>query len=119
MARDIVRTKSQINKIEQFQCHLKALSLKVGTVSSINELTTALEEAGKAITLVSGHLDAGKLSELSRGLAKEYAKLDMKQEYLSEILDNMGESMDDPVEQEKLYKQVLDDIGLQVEEMVS
>lgn len=99
--------------------HLKALSLRVSTINSINELTTALEEAGKAISLVSGHLDAGKLSELSKGLAKEDAKLEMKQEFLSEVLDNMGESMDDPVEQENLYKQVLEDVGLQVEEMVN
>ena len=99
-------------------CHLKTLSLRVGTINSMNELTTALEEAGKAISLVSGHLDAGKLSELSKGLAKEDAKLEMKQEFLSEVLDNMGENMDDPVEQEKLYKQVLEDVGLQVEEMV-
>lgn len=99
-------------------CHLKTLSLRVAMINSVNELTSALEEAGKAISLVSGQLDAGKLSELSRGLAKEDAKLEMKQELLSEVMDNMGESMDDPVEQEKLYKQVLQDVGLEVEEMV-
>ena len=113
-----MRTRTQIVKIEDFICHLKTLSLRVATINSINEVTSALEEAGKAISLVSGHLDAGKLAELSRELAKEDSKLEMKQEILSEVLDNMGENMDDPVEQEKLYKQVLEDVGLQVEEMV-
>jgi len=105
-------------KTEDLMSHLKTLSLKMGCISTINELTSALEEAGSAISLVSSHLDTGKLSQLSKGLAKENAKLEMKEDLLNEVLSGIGDSMGDPLQEEQLYKQVLEDVGLQVEEMV-
>jgi len=115
VAKDIVRVNSQINKMSEFCGQLKALSLRISGISTLNELTNAMQEASSAITKVSSKLDAGKLAELSKNLSKEDAKLDLKQEMLSDVLDGIGESMDDPVEQEKLYQQVLQDVGLQLE----
>lgn len=119
LAKDIVRINSQIGKMTEFCGQLKALSLRISGISTLNELTNAMEEASSAITKVSSKLDAGKLAELSKNMAKEDAKLDIKQEMLSEVLDGIGESMDDPAEQERLYQQVLKDVGLQVEEAVN
>lgn len=98
--------------------HLKALALKMGTISTMNELTSAMEETSKAITSASAHLNTDKLNQLTKTLAKEDAKLEMKSEMLNEVMDNIGESMDDPIEQEKLYRQVLEDVGLQIEDSV-
>lgn len=118
IAKDIVRVNSQISKMSEFCGQLKALTLRISGISTLNELTNAMEEASSAITKVSSKLDAGKLADLSKNLAKEDAKLDMKQEMLSDVLDGIGESMDDPVEQERLYQQVLQDVGIQVEGLV-
>jgi CRISPR/Cas system type I-B associated protein Csh2 (Cas7 group RAMP superfamily) len=118
IARDIVRMKGQIEKMTEFTGQLKALSLRIGSISTLNELSNAMEDASKAICAVSGKLDAGKLQEMAKVLSKEDAKLDMKSEMMSDILDGIGEGMDDPAEQEKLYQQVLKDVGLEVEELV-
>lgn len=107
-----------MGKMTEFCGQLKALSLRISGISTLNELTNAMEQASSAITKVSSKLDAGKLAELSKNLAKEDAKLDVKQEMLSDVLDGIGESMDDPVEQERLYQQVLKDVGIQVENSV-
>lgn len=119
IAKDIVRINTQISKMGDFCGQLKALTLRISGISTLNELTNAMEQASSAITTVSSKLDAGKLAELSKNLAKEDAKLDMKQEMLSDVLDGIGESMDDPAEQERLYQQVLQDVGIQVEGAVS
>ena len=114
LAKNIVRMTFQMNKITEFVGQLSAVSLRIGGISTLNELSTAMEEAGKAITTVSSSLDAGRLSEMAKTLAKEDAKLDMKEDMMTDILDGIGEWMDDPAQQEEIYKQVLQEAGLEV-----
>ena len=102
----------------QMNGHLKALTLRISGISSLSEMTNARESASAAISSVSSKLDAGKLAQLSKEMAKDDAKLEMKQEMLSEVLDGIGENMDDEEEQDKLYQQVLQDCGVQLEGMV-
>ena len=118
VAKDIVRTQSQIGKMTEFCGQLKALTLRISGISTLNEMTLAMENASNAISQVSSKLDAGKLAQLSKEMAKDDAKLEMKQELLSDVLDRIGENMDDPAEQVKLYQQVLLDCGVQLEGMV-
>ena len=99
MARDIVRMTARINKLTEFSGQLTAVSMRIASISTLNELSDAMEQAGKAMTLVS-------------------SKLEMKQEMMQDVLDSIGESMDDPEEQEALYKQVLSEVGLAVDEIL-
>ena len=118
MARDIVRLTNQINKMSEFVGQLTAVSMRISSISSLNELSNAMEEAGKAITIVSSKLDSGKLANMAKTMAKEDAKLDMKQDMMQDILDDLGGEMDDPEEQEKLYKDVLCQVGLEVDNVL-
>ena len=118
MARDIVRMTNQINKMTEFVGQLTAVSMRISSISSLNELSNAMEEAGKAITIVSSKLDSGKLANMAKTMAKEDAKLDMKQDMMQDILDDLGGEMDDPEEQEKLYKDVLCQVGLEVDNVL-
>lgn len=49
LARDIVRTKAQIDKMTQFTGQLKAVSLRMGTISTLNELSNAMDECAKVL----------------------------------------------------------------------
>ena len=109
MARDIVRMTTQMNKLTEFIGQLSAISLRISSVNSLNELSDAMDQAGKAMTLVSS-----KLAQIGTTMAKEDAKLDMMQD----ILDDLGGEMDDPEEQEKLYKDVLCQVGLEVDNVL-
>ena len=114
LARDIVRMKGQIEKMTEFCGQLKAVSLRISAVSTLNELSNAMEQAGNAITMVSSKLDAAKLGQMAQTMAREDAKLDMKQEMMQEILEGIGEGMDDPAEQERIYASVLAEVGIDV-----
>lgn len=114
LAKDIVRLKKQGERMTQFIGQLKAVEIRVGSLSSLNELSTAMEEAGKAIMTVSSKLSPQKLQQLSKQLIMEDAKLDMKSEMMSEILDGMGESMDDEEQTDEIYNQVLQEVGIEV-----
>ena len=116
LAKDIVRMKNQIEKMTQFCGQLKAVEIRVGSLSSLNELASAMEDAGKAIMVVSSKLDAGKMQQLSKQLCMEDAKLDMKSDMMSEILDGMGESMSTEDQTDEIYNQVLQECGIKVAE---
>jgi charged multivesicular body protein 2A len=119
LAKDIVRAKTQCEKMTEFVGELKAVTLRISSVSTLNELSNAMEQAGKAISLVSNKLDTKKLAEISKNLAKEDEKLNMKQDMMQDILEGLGEGMDDPVEEQRIYEQVLKEVGLEVEDIVN
>jgi hypothetical protein len=80
IARDIVRVRLQCEKMTQFIGHLKALELRMGSLSSLTEMSNAMEEASKAMQTVSNKIDAKKLNDMAKIMSKEDAKLDMKSE---------------------------------------
>ena len=119
LAKDIVRSTNQIKKLEQFVGQLSAVSMRISSCSTLNELGDAMNNAAKAMTLVSNKLDTKKLSQMAKVLAKEDMKLDMKSDMMSDVLDSIGEGMDNEEEQEELYNQVLQEAGVQIgDEMV-
>ncbi len=118
IAKDLVRVKGQINKMNEFCGQLKAVSLRIGSISTLNELSIAMEEAGKAITTVSGKLDSGKLAEIAKNMAREDDKLNMKSDMMQEILEGIGDGMDDPVEQQKIYEDVCKDLNIDISSLV-
>ena len=118
IAKDIVRMTNQINKMTEFIGQLTAVSMRISSLSSLNEVANAMESAGQAITVVSSKLDTGKLQQMMKVMAKEDAKMDMKQEMMQDVLDSIGEGMDDPEQQDELYKQVLADVGLEVDKVL-
>ena len=94
LAKDIVRSTNQIKKLEQFVGQLNAVSMRISSCSTLNELGDAMNNAAKAMTLVSNKLDTKKLQQMAKTLAKEDMKLDMKSDMMSDIMDSIGESMD-------------------------
>ena len=119
LAKDIVRSTNQIKKLEQFVGQLSAVSMRISSCSTLNELGDAMSNAAKAMTLVSNKLDTKKLQAMAKVLAKEDMKLDMKSDMMSDVLDSIGEGMDNEEEQEELYNQVLAEAGVKIEgEMV-
>ena len=83
VARDIVRIRTQSEKMTQFIGQLKSLSLRIGCLSSLNELSSAMEEASKAMITVSNKIDTKKLKDMAKIMSKEDAKLDMKSEMVN------------------------------------
>ena len=75
LAKDIVRSKNQQAKLEQFVGQLSAVSLRIGSCASLNELGDAMSNCAKAMTLVSSKLDAKKLAHMAKEIAKQYGEV--------------------------------------------
>ena len=89
--------------------------MRISVCSSLNELGDAMNNAAKAMTLVSNKLDTKKLQQMAKVLTKEDMRLNMKSDMMSDVLDSIGESMDNEEEQEELYNQVLAKAGVKIE----
>ena len=115
LAKDIVRCTNQIKKIDQFVGQLKAVSMRITSCSTLNELGDAMSNAAKAMTLVSNKLDPKKMAQLAKVVAKEDFKLDMVSDMMGEAMDTVGESMGNEEEEDELYNQVLQEAGVNIE----
>lgn len=118
MAKEVVRIRTQTSKMNQFCGHLKAISLKLSSVSTLNEMSEAMANATKAMCLVSNKLDSAKLANLHKDMAMADGKLEMKQEMLNSVLEDIGEDMDDPIESEKVYQDILKEVGLETKNLM-
>ena len=94
LAKDIVRATNQMAKIDQFVGQLSAVSMRISSCATLNQLGEAMNNAAQAMTLVSNKLDTQKLQQMAKVLAKEDMKLEMKSDMMSDIMDSIGESMD-------------------------
>ena len=114
LAKDIVRSKNQQAKLEQFIGQLNAVSLRIGSCASLNELGDAMSNCAKAMTLVSSKLDTKKLAQIGKTLAKQDMMLEMKSDMMSEVLDSLDDETEE--EGEELYNQVLMEAGVKMQD---
>ena len=114
LAKDIVRSKNQQAKLEQFIGQLSAVSLRIGSCASLNELGDAMANCAKAMTLVSSKLDTKKLAQIGKTLAKQDMMLEMKSDMMSEVLDSLDDETEE--EGEELYNQVLMEAGVKMQD---
>ena len=115
LAKDIVRSTNQIKKLDQFVGQLTAVSMRISSCSTLNELGDAMTNAANAMTLVSNKLDPKKMQQMAKIVAKEDFKLDMISDMMGEAMDAVGESMGNEEEEEELYNQVLAEAGVKLE----
>ena len=114
LAKDIIRSKNQQAKLEQFIGQLSAVSLRIGSCASLNELGDAMTNCAKAMTLVSSKLDTKKLAQIGKTLAKQDMMLEMKSDMMSEVLDSLDDETEE--EGEELYNQVLMEAGVKMQD---
>ena len=110
LAKDIVRAKKQQQKLEQFVGQLNAVSLRIGSCATLNELGDAMANCAKAMTLVSSKLEPKKLAQMAKEIAKQDELLDMKSDMISEVLESLDEGNEE--EEEQIYNQVLMEAGV-------
>ena len=115
LAKDIVRSTNQIKKLDQFVGQLTAVSMRISSCSTLNELGDAMTNAANAMTLVSNKLDPKKMQQMAKVMAKEDFKLEMISDMMGEAMDSIGESMGNEEEEEELYNQVLAEAGVKLE----
>ena len=115
-ARDLIRTRKQITKFEKMRMQMQAISLRLQTIRSSNEMTNSMSNATRILNgLNAGQLNLSQLSKISNDFQRSMDMMDQKQEMVDDVMDDlMDDEIDDEEEEEidQVVSQVLDEIGV-------
>ncbi|KAE8230381.1 hypothetical protein CF326_g4627 [Tilletia indica] len=116
MARDLVRTRRHVQKFMQMRTQLQAVSLRIQTLRSNQQMAEAMRGATRAMGMMNRSMNLPAIQRIMRDFERETATMDMKEEMMGDAVD---EAMDDEAdgigeeeEGDAILGQVLDEIGV-------
>jgi charged multivesicular body protein 2A len=112
MAKDLVRTRRYVTKFYKMKAQLQAVSLRLTTLSSTQEMTNAMKGVARTMNLMNRQMNLPQMQKIMKDFTQQSEIMDMKEEMIGDMIDDtMGEEGDEE-EEEGLVSQVLDEIGL-------
>lgn len=112
MAKDLVRTKNHINKFIEMKTHLTAVGLKLQTVKSNEAMASAMKGVTKALKVMNKQIQLPELQKLMAEFERENERADITQEAIGDTLDDAFAEDTTAEEEDKIVKQVLDELGV-------
>jgi len=121
MAKDLVRTRNYVQKFYQMRTQLQAVGLRIQTLRSNQQMADAMRGATRAMAAMNRGLNLPQIQRIMNEFEKESAMMDMKEEMMSDAVDDVmdDEVEDEEVEGDKILKEVLDEIGIGLEQQLS
>lgn len=116
MAKDLIRTRRYISKFSGMVTQLKAVSLRLQTLRSNNQMAEAMKGAGKAMAMMSRQMNVPQVQKILQDFEMESAKMDMKEEMMGDAIDGAMEEDGEEEEEagDKILEEVLAEIGISV-----
>ncbi|WLF80748.1 ESCRT-III subunit protein did4 [Lodderomyces elongisporus] len=115
-AKDLIRTKSYINKFNSMKAQLQAISLRVQSVRSNQQMAMSMRDATRVLSGMNRSMNLPQLSRIAQEFAKENDMMDQKQEFMDDAIDDaMAMDEDELGEEEQIDEilgKVLDEIGV-------
>ncbi|KAJ7135035.1 vacuolar sorting protein DID4 [Mycena crocata] len=119
MAKDLVRTRRYVQKFYQMRTQLQAVSLRIQTLRSNQQMADAMRGATRAMASMNRGLNLPGIQRIMTEFEKESSMMDMKEEMMSDAVDDVMEDEEDEEEEgDKILKQVLDEIGVSLSQQV-
>ncbi|ORX36459.1 Snf7-domain-containing protein [Kockovaella imperatae] len=123
LAKDLVRTRHYIQKFTQMRVQLQAVSLRMQTLRSNEQMATAMKGATRAMAQMNRGLNLPQIQRIMNEFEKESSTMDMKEEIMSEAVDDAMEGEEEgegeDVESDKILKEVFDEIGMNMNDALT
>ena len=92
MAKDLVRTRSAVQKFYKMKAQLQAVSIRIQTMQSTNTMAEAMKGAVRAMMRMNKGMNIPALQKIMMEFEKQGEIMDMKQEMMDDTMDDvMGE----------------------------
>lgn len=115
-AKDLIRTKSYITKFNSMKAQLQAISLRIQSVRSNQQMATSMRDATRVLGGMNRSMNLPQLLRIAQEFAKENDMMDQKQEFMDDAIDDaMAMDEDELGEDEQIdeiLSKVLDEIGV-------
>lgn len=114
LAKDLVRTRRYVKKFMVMKANIQAVSLKIQTLKANDSMATAMKGVVKAMKTMNKQMNLPQIQKIMMDFTKESEMMEMKEEMMSDAIDDALGDEDDEEETEAVVGQVLDELGLQI-----
>lgn len=119
MAKDLVRTRRYVKKFMLMKANIQAVSLKIQTLKSQNTMAEAMKGVTKAMQNMNRQLNMPQIQKILADFERQSEIMDMKEEMINDVMDDAMEDEGDEEETDAVVSQVLDELGLQLNDQLS
>ncbi|KAJ3006289.1 Charged multivesicular body protein 2A [Thoreauomyces humboldtii] len=119
MAKDLVRTRRYIQKFYAMKAQLQAVSLKIQTLRSNQQMAEAMRGVTKAMKSMNNQINLPAIQNIMMEFEKESETMDMKEEMMNDAIDDVMEDEGDEEEEDAIVNQVFDEIGISLDQSVT
>lgn len=119
MAKDLVRTRRYVQKFYNMKTQLQAVGLRIQTLRSNQQMAEAMKGATKAMKSMNQTMNLPAIQHIMMDFERESEIMDMKEEMMSDAIDDVMEDEADEEESDTIVQQVLDEIGIHLDQSLS
>mmetsp|Transcript_12497 Transcript_12497/g.50027 ORF Transcript_12497/g.50027 Transcript_12497/m.50027 type:complete len:221 (-) Transcript_12497:67-729(-) len=115
MAKDLVRTRANIQKFYRMKSQLQAVSLRIQTVKSTAAMANAMYGVTRAMASMNQAMNLPAMQRIMMEFEKQTEVMEMKEEMMEDTMDDMFEmEEDEDMETDEVLNKVLDEIGIDI-----
>lgn len=115
-AKDLVRTKGYITKFNSMNAQLQAISLRIQSVRSNQQMAMSMRDATRVLGGMNRLMNLPQLSRIAQEFQKESDMMDQKQEFMDDAIDDAmaldEDGLGEDEQADEILNQVLDEIGV-------
>ncbi|KAF7148552.1 hypothetical protein RHSIM_Rhsim03G0230000 [Rhododendron simsii] len=112
MAKDLIRTRHQIEKFYKLKSQLQGVALRIQTLKSTQAMGEAMKGVTKAMGQMNRQMNLPALQKIMQEFERQNEKMEMVTEVMGDAIDDALEGDEEEEETEELVNQVLDEIGI-------
>ncbi|KAI9890413.1 MAG: ESCRT-III subunit protein did4 [Vezdaea aestivalis] len=112
-AKDLVRTRRYIQKFYQMRTQLQAISLRIQTVRSNEQMMQSMKGATSLLGSMNRSMNLPALQRIAMEFEKENDIMDQRQEMMDDAIDDVT-GLEDEEEGEEIVNEVLDELGVEI-----
>ena len=114
MSKDIVRIRNQVSQYYGMSSQLKAMSMKMSTMSSYQEIVKGLQGSSHVLAAMNEQMDIQSIQTVLKNFNKESMKAEFNQDAVADAMDMGMDNVDEQAED--IYNGILGEIGLEYQE---
>ena len=119
LAKDLVRTRKYVGKFLAMRSHLQGVNLRMQAVKSTEAMARNLKSTTIAMSKVNQKLNLPELNAILQEFQQETEKMGITEDVMGEAIDDVLADVDDIEQEETVVSQVLDEIGIDFNEMLA
>lgn len=119
MAKDLVRTRGFVKRFILMRANVQGIALKVQTLKSQAAMANAMKGVTKALRNMNKRMNLPQLQKIMMQFERESEIMDLKEETISDTIDEVMGEDDEEEESEVIVQQVLDELGISLDHELS